>query len=147
MPRTHRFHVRAAIDAIYDRVLAPEAWLRSCPRYRGLVSVEDWPEVGSAIVVRCASLGVPIRLRREVVAHERGRRLVLREEALGGLRLDRLGLEFAPGDDGTVNVTLTVEPTARHAWARPLVRLLSLPFGRITPKAMERFTAMATGPA
>jgi hypothetical protein len=39
-------------------------------------------------------------------------------------------------------VTLTVRPDSAYFWAKPLIWLISHPFKKITPKAMESFAAM-----
>jgi hypothetical protein len=118
MTWTHRFRIRAPVEAIYDVAFAPERWFSFFSAYRGLDHVDpSWPDVGSTIVVRYALLGPwTMRLRQTVVEHERGRRLALHEEALAGLWVDRPAFSFEPDDGATVHV--------------------------ITPRAMRRLATM-----
>ncbi len=83
-----------------------------------------------------------MRIRQTVTAHDPERLLQMEESALGGLWIDHPSLAFESMPDGSVNVTLKVRPTTRFALAKPLIWLVSLPFGQITPKAMSAFASM-----
>jgi hypothetical protein len=77
-----------------------------------------------------------------VVEHERGVFIRFHEEGLGGLWMDRPRFDFRPNADGSITVTLTVSPTSRFRLLKPLIWLVSLPFTKLTPRAMAAFAAM-----
>lgn len=143
MKWTHRFHINASIEALYENGFAPDRWFTFYKAYRGLVSVDDhWPEEGSSIVVRYAVLGPwTVQMKQTVVEHQRGRLLRLREEALGGFWIDRIAFEFTP-ENGATNITLRLDPTSRWLWGMPLVLLIWVLGAFMTPPAMQRFRAM-----
>ncbi len=146
MKWTHRFRVNAPVERIYEIGLAPDNWFTFFRAYRGLESVDpNWPEEGSAIVVRFALLGPwTVQLKQTIVQHEHGRRLRMYEEALSGLWIDHPQFEFDP-EDGATNVTLTVDPTSKVLLARLLFPVIFWPFSWLTPLAMRRFKAMIEG--
>ena len=143
MKWTHRFRINAPVEALYENGFAPDRWFSFYKAYRGLDSVDGrWPEEGSSIVVRYAVLGPwTVQVKQTVVEHQRGRLLRLREEALGGLWIDRIAFEFAL-EDGATAVTLRLDPTSRWLWGRPLVLLVWVLGVFMTPPAMQRFRAM-----
>jgi len=147
---THRFRVAADVDAIYSRGLAPEHWFTFYPAYRALVSVDGpWPEIGSKIILKYGLAGpLTMKLHQTVAKHEQGVSIEWEECGLGGFWIDHPRFDFEPSADGSTMVTLTVEPTSRFRIARPLVWLISLPFTKLTPKAMKSFAAsIEQGPA
>jgi len=113
------------------------------PAYRGVVSADGhWPDIGSTIVLRYRLAGpVTMRLHQTVVQHDRGVSIEWEERGLGGFWIDHPRFDFDPSDDGSTIVTLTVKPTSRFLIARPLVWLISLPFTKLTAKAMKAFAA------
>lgn len=143
MKWTHRFRVDAPVEAIYEIGLAPDNWFTFFRAYRGLESVDsNWPEEGSTIVLRFAVLGPwTVRLKQTIVEHERGRRLLIYEEALSGLWIDHPQLEFEQ-ENGATTVTLTVDPTSKVFLARLLFPLIFWPFAWLTPLAMKRFKVL-----
>ncbi len=144
---SHTFTVRAPVDRIYRYGLSPERWFTFYPAYAGLAGVEgDWPEVGSVIYVRYRLVGpLTMILRQEVVDHEWGRYLELDERGLRDFWVDHPRFEFTERSDGSTDVTLTVRPDSGRWWGKPLVWLISQPFRRLTPKAMQAFAAMVEG--
>ena len=146
MKWTYRFRVDAPVERIYEVGFAPDKWFTFFKAYRRLESVDpNWPEEGSAIVVRFALLGPwTVQLKQTIVEHERGRCVRMYEEALSGLWIDRPEFEFDP-EDGATNVTLTVDPTSKLLLGRLLILLIFWPFTLLTPRAMKRFKAMVEG--
>ncbi len=140
---THRFRVDAGVDEIYERGLAADRWFAFYPAYRGIDAVDDnWPQTGSTIVLRYSLAGpLTMRLRQTVVRHEREVFIEWDEQGLGGFWMDRPRFDFEANEDGSTMVTLTVRPTSRFLVARPLIWLISLPFAKLTPKAMKTFAA------
>ncbi len=147
MEWTHQFRVKATMDEIYSRGFAADKWFSFYPEYRGVHSVDShWLDPGSTIVVRYEL--VPrktILLSQTVIQHDRGRRIQFFEEGLGGLWNDWPQFDFSPQSDGSVEVTLTVTPTSRFPVALPIIWLISQPFTKLTPKAMQAFASMIEG--
>jgi len=141
---SHQFRVNATIGDIYEYGLSPQRWFSFYPAYGGVDTVDDdWPSEGTSIVVWYKLAGpARMRIRQTVTAHDPERLLQMEESALGGLWIDHPSLAFESMPDGSVNVTLKVRPTTRFALAKPLIWLVSLPFGQITPKAMSAFASM-----
>jgi hypothetical protein len=148
MKWTYRFHVDSPPEAFYAHALTPETWFSYFKAYRGLEFVDPtWPEVGSSIGVRYALVGpITVQVKHTVREHERGRRILLHEEALSGLWIDRPEISLGPRDGGT-DVTVKLDQTSRWLPARPLVFLIWCTNGLVAPPAMRRLKAAAEAAA
>jgi len=136
MKSTHRFHVKAPIEA-GDEVLSAESWLSFVPGYRGLETGDlNWPNEGSSIVVRFGLGPLTAPWKVTVVEYRRGGRFRTHEEAFSGLYIDDVDLTFQE-DDGIGTMTFVRDVTSKSVLVRILL-LLIYPLRWVTMRQVKK---------